>query len=130
MVFEKEYQVAKVGWDKENPIANIVLLDAKEREFLGLEVESIVKVKKVCADAPVSVECLAVLHPQFRELIRKEVTTLSKKLGETLEVKEGEKVIISKEVTESELENFKRAAFEEGRSLFFRGMGFRRWIKW
>lgn len=120
---EKEYPIAKIGWNEENILLEVVLLNKKERDFLDLKGSSykIVKVKKVI-NSVVAMTSLALVQAQFKEFIDKEVVTLNTFLAKKLEVKEGDKVIISKDVFESEVEDFKIQQQQRIREMFMRSL--------
>lgn len=121
-IFEKEYEVKMLDFEASNPIIPIVLIDKKERNLLRIELEKKVKIKKKVSE--VTIETIAIVHPQFVSLINQEVASTNKLLAEKLELKIGDKIVISKEVTESESEKFDEEVQQKKRQLFMNGMGF------
>lgn len=102
---KKEYEVKKVGWDKGNEQISIVLLSLDERQKLGINLKSVVKVKKKLTTTT-SLESLAIVQKQFKDLVGVDCTSINIKVSEDLNVKVGEKVIITTEVLESEAKAF------------------------
>jgi len=99
-----KFEVARIGFENENPTCDIVLLSRKERANLDVEVASPVKVKK---GRKVQI---AVVQIQFKDLLNQEsICTMNTKLSESLGVKVGDKVTISKEVTETEWNDYNRS---------------------
>ena len=104
-VMKVDLKVGKIGWDNENPIVPIVLIDKVTRNVFGVEVGNVVKVFKSSGDVEVS--SFAIVQVQFKELINKNVATLNTELNKKLEMKVGDVVSISKEVTETQAETFR-----------------------
>ena len=63
-----EAKVIKVGFEKENPVLSIILLDLKTRGALNVQLGQVVKVTNIDDE-----EMLAVIMPQFKEFIGKGV---------------------------------------------------------
>lgn len=96
-------KVVMVGWHNENPNVNIILLSKRERQRIGINEKSPVKVKHG------KEEQIAVVGIQFREHIAEQnACSLNTKLAYSLSVKVGDKVQISPEVTESEYKAFQQ----------------------
>lgn len=119
---QKTYQINKIGklnertnMDTLNPI--VVLLNKKEREALGYELElqqnpffgsqhvSTQFVKVIKQVGEVQVICYALINRQF---IGVDGITLSKYIADKLEVNLGDNIVIDTTLTESEVEEAKR----------------------
>lgn len=116
--FEKQYTVAKIGWEGENPVTPIVLLDKKERDALQLGTTSMVKVKKV--GSPTT--SIAIVQLQFKQLVGLEVATLNTNLARKLGVAVNDKVEIVKGVLESEAQAFRQSILSGQREVFMEAM--------
>lgn len=104
----EKYKVVKVGWEEENKLTPIVLISKLCREHLDVSLTSPVKVVKKKGNKIVA-NTLAIVHPQFRQHIADgDVCTLNEKTAKLLNVKVGEFIHITKEVTESEYNRFKQ----------------------
>ena len=112
-VQSKTMPVGRIGWDNENPIIPILLLDKKTRMELALEVGNLVAVTKG------SKRTVAIVQLQFWELVGTGKCTINKKLGELIaDVAVDDLVTISKDVLESEKLAFDKAlAQTRGRSI-------------
>jgi hypothetical protein len=117
-----EYTTKKIGWENENNDQNVVLLRRKDRETEQMPTNSIVKVTATKGAAKIS--ALAIISVQFREFIADEnVTTVNTKLAKALGIELGEKIEISKEVTESEHDAFIAEIQERQRQGFQNFLG-------
>ena len=105
-MISKNYKVKKIGYEGENPIAPIIMIDGNERVRLGLNRYDVVKVvRKV--EEPIDLQSLALVQPQFKEFVNQEVASVNTKLAEALQLQVDDVVEITKEVTESEALRFK-----------------------
>lgn len=108
----KTLPVGKVGWNEENPLTPIVLLDKKTRAELGLEIGSLVSVSKGKKKE------VAIVQLQFWEFVGTGKCTLNTKLGKLLDVAVEGKVVIDKDVSEKQKQAFAQALMSErGRML-------------
>ena len=105
-MISKEFEVKKVGWNDENPSIPIVLLEGLSRELLSIAPKAVVKVIRRL-NANVELASLAFVQPQFKEFVNNEVVSINSKLAEALSCEVGSKIIVTKEVTEGEVERFK-----------------------
>jgi len=97
----RKLKVVKVGFDNANNFVDIVLLSLKQRQEFDIGITTAVKVKKG------KKEQIAIVHLQLREFAQDlDVCCVNEKLGKALGLKEGDKVTISKEVTESEYNTY------------------------
>ena len=107
------YQVALVGWARENPITPIVLLSLRERTKLDVKIGQPVKVKKGRKTQ------IATVQMQFKECLGMEDhCSINTALSTALEFTNGDKVKIDVRVTESEYEAFKEATGQAIRDNF------------
>jgi len=83
------YKVVKVGFEKQNPVLSIILMDRKTREALKVPVGYPVTVSKNEATLE------AVVMPQFKTLIGKGVTA-NVVLAKALQLKEGDEVEVKR----------------------------------
>lgn len=94
---ENELEVKKIGWENMNIEKPLILMAEKDRNRFGIKRASVVKITKGI------VTSLAIVEIQFWDLIPLDkVCTVNGVLAKRLNLQLGDKVEISKEVTESE----------------------------
>lgn len=99
-----EYKVIKVGYPRENPKGNIILLSKKERKELNVELNSVVKLLNATKKE------IAIVQKQLQEYVGEgKVCTLNSVLAKKLGLKENDNVEVTKEVTETEYKKYKMA---------------------
>ena len=82
-------KIVKIGWEEENNLVPLVLLDARTREELGVEFAGLVQVKNE------DKFMLAGVQLQFKNLIG-QGATINSYLSLLLSVKEGDEIEITK----------------------------------
>lgn len=113
-----KYKVVKIDWENANNITPIVCLSLTDRRQIEIDIRQPVKVKKD------KKESIAIVQPQFKEHVGKKlICTLNKKLAGLLGAELGDKVEITKELTESEYEAFKRENIPDPRQIMAAIMG-------
>jgi hypothetical protein len=85
-----EKAVVKIGWEQENPIIPVVLLDKGTRTALAVEVGAKVNVSRDGKTSP------AVVHLQFRNLIRSGAS-VNTALAGALGISQEDTITITKE---------------------------------
>lgn len=97
---KKKLEVGKVGWDDNNPMIPIVLIDKKLRATLGINVQDIVRIVNGAN------KTLAMVHIQFWEFVGTKKISLNDKASKKLDVNVGEKITIDTIVTDEEKHKF------------------------
>jgi hypothetical protein len=93
---KKRFEVGKVGWENENFMIPIILLDKKTRAQLKINERDVVRVKNGVNKS------LAVVQIQFWELVGTGKCTINNKLQNLLDVNKGEKVTVDTDVPDEE----------------------------
>lgn len=97
---KKKFEVGKVGWDNENYVIPIILLDKKTRASLNISENDVVRVINGANKS------LAVVQIQFWELVGTKKCSINNKLQTLLDVNKGEKVTVDTDVTDEEKAGF------------------------
>lgn len=90
-----ERTVIRIGWEKENPHAPIILLDGKSRVELGVSLDEVVKVKTLDEDGTLKSEMPAIVCRQFKALVRSGAT-LNTRLAQNLSASIESTVVIER----------------------------------
>jgi hypothetical protein len=105
--------ISAIGWSGERDFP-LVCLDKQTREAIGLQPQSIVKVRKV--GNPADVVMAMVVH-QFKPFVGQHKATVSTKLGTMLNLTLTDKVDVSgADVLESEADEVRKAMVENVRA--------------
>jgi hypothetical protein len=98
-----EAQVARVGWEAENPAVPIILMDKVMRTANQFDVGTIVKTKHGQSGTS-----LAVVERQFQDLTGSGKFTVNQKLSTALDCLEGDTIEITGKASEDEMQQFNR----------------------
>lgn len=105
----KEVKIVKTGWDKQNPSTGIILMDKTLRDKVGVNLKDLVKIHKVEGEGEHKIEmtCIALVQVQFKEFVGEtDVVSVNGCVTDSLCLKVGDKVFVSKQITESEYNAF------------------------
>ena len=97
----EKYKVIAIGWDKGIEDFPIILLNKKNREKLKSDVGHVLKI------AHKDKKTLCIVNLSFKDNIKKGGVHLNKKTSELLGATIGDTVNVSREVTETECDNFR-----------------------
>ena len=105
---DKKLSISKIAWDDENNLNSIVCIDKKTREELSVEKADPVKVYTKNQQGTITASAIAIVQPQFKDFIGQEKATVNNKLANKLMIDNGSEIYLSKQILESEMEEFKR----------------------
>ena len=104
---DEKYKIAKIGWEDENDMFPMILLSKSDRDRLGLNEGDPVKVYIV--EGEIQIGVLSAVGKQFKDLIgKKDICSINGQLAEKLRVIVGSEVNLTRNLTESEYNQFKK----------------------